>query len=85
MALPVNNPFSGQEYQVGYLSFDDNLNTEVVSFDIDLTDGGEDVKTLMRGYAGRVKGAAMCSLNFTGVVPYAPTDTGGVGLASGGM
>lgn len=83
MASP--NPFSGQEYQVGYLSFDDNPNTEVESFDIDVTDGGEDVKTLMRGYAGRVKGAAMATLNFTGAIPYVPTDTGGTGMGSGGM
>jgi hypothetical protein len=83
MASP--NPFSGQEYQVGYLSFDDNPNTEVESFDIEVTDGGEDVKTLMRGYAGRVKGAAMASLNFTGSIPYAPSDTPGVGLSTTGM
>jgi hypothetical protein len=80
-----SSPFSGQEYSISYFSFDDNLNTELESFDVDLTDGGEDVKTLMRGYAGRVPGAAMCSGNFAGVLPYAPTDTGGVGTQSGGM
>lgn len=81
----ANNPFSGQVYQVGYLAFDDNFNTEVKSFDLEVVDGGKDVETLLRGYSGRVKGAAKASLNFTGVIPYQPTDTGGVGLASGGM
>jgi hypothetical protein len=27
----------------------------------------------------------MCTFNFSGALPYAPTDTGGVGLSSGGM
>ena len=84
--MATANPFSGQEYQVSYLSFDDNCpNTEVESFEVDVVDGGDDIKTLMRGYAGRVKGAAMASLNFSGALPYAPTDTGGVGMDSGGM
>lgn len=82
----TNSPFSGQEYTLSYLTFGSaNVNSEVESFDIDLTDGGEDVKTIARGYAGRVPGAAMCSLNFSGVMPYQPTDSSGVGTLNQGM
>jgi hypothetical protein len=78
-------PYVQQRYQVMYLTIGGNLQTEVDSADIATTDGGEDIKTLVRGLAGRVGGAAMTTLNFTGSVPYLPTDTGGAGLQSGGM
>ena len=78
-------PYVQQAYQVAYLTIGGNLMTEVDSVDISTTDGGEDIKTLVRGLAGRVGGAAMTTLNFSGSVPYLPTDTGGQGFDSGGL
>jgi hypothetical protein len=82
-----NKVFDGQDYQLMYLTFGDSNtpSTEIESFDIDLTDGGEDVKTLVKGYAGRCGGAAMCTLNFSGAVPYMPKDSAGVGTENAGM
>jgi hypothetical protein len=81
----VNSPFSGLVYKQGYIAFDGNVNDQVESFDIDVTDGGEDVKTLMRGYAGRIAGAAMTTMNFSGAIPAATPDVGGAGFNSLGM
>ncbi len=78
-------PYVQQAYQVMYLTIGGNLQTEVDSIDVTTTDGGEDIKTLVRGLAGRVGGAAMTTINFSGSVPYLPTDTGGAGFDSGGM
>jgi hypothetical protein len=83
--LPVTSPFTPQEYQILFLSIDDNLMTEVQSISIMRTDGGADVETLVREYGGRVKGSAKAELTVKGVVPYQPTDVGGVGFSSGGM
>lgn len=84
MTQPVS-PYVQQRYQVQYLQVDGNLMTEVDTIDITTTDGGEDIKTLVRGLAGRTGGAAMTTLSFSGSVPYLPTDTGGAGFDSGGM
>ncbi len=84
-SIPVTSPFTPQEYQVGYLTIDDNLMTEVESIKVNRTDGGADVATLVRDYGGRLKGAAMAHITLSGVVPYMPTDTGGSAFDSGGM
>jgi hypothetical protein len=83
--LPDDSSFISQEWQVMYLSLGQNLMTEVEAFDLDRTDGGKDIKTLCRDYAGRSKGAAMAEFSAKGFIPYAPPDTGGVGFASGGL
>jgi hypothetical protein len=83
--VTVNSPFQGLVYKLGYVAFDGNVNDQIESFDIDVVDGGEDVKTLMRGWAGRLQGAAMATLNFSGVIPAATNDVGGAGFASLGM
>lgn len=85
MPLPVVSPYVGQEFTCSYLSINDNLMTEVQSIRVTRTDGGSDVETLVRDYAGRVKGAAKATINISGVVPYLPPDTGGAAFASGGM
>jgi hypothetical protein len=84
-SLPDSSSFIGQEFQVLYLSLGQNLMTEVQSINVMRTDGGADVETLARDWAGRVKGAAKAVISAKGVIPYAPPDTGGVGFASGGM
>lgn len=81
----VTSPYVQQEFQVLYMKIDHNLMTEVQSISISRTDGGADVETLVRDIAGRVKGAAKSTINFSGVVPYLPPDTGGNGFDSGGM
>jgi hypothetical protein len=85
MSLPVVSPFTPQEYQILYLSIDDNDLTEIQSINVMRTDGGQDVETLVREYGGRVKGSAKAEISVKGVIPYKPTDTGGMGFASGGM
>jgi hypothetical protein len=86
MAFNFNQVTDGQDYQLGYLSLGGNdYSTAIESFDLDLVDGGEDVKTLVLGYAGRCGGAAMATLNFSGAVPYNPTTGGGVGTHNTGM
>ena len=85
MGIPVTSPFTPQEFQILYLSIDDNLLTEVQSINVVRTDGGADVETLVREYGGRVKGSAKADITVKGVIPYKPTDTGGVGFSSGGM
>jgi len=74
-----------QEYQVLYLELGGNLMTEVQSITVMRTDGGADVATLCRDYAGRVKGAAKADVTFKGVVPFNPTDVTGPAFANGGM
>lgn len=81
----MTSPFVQQEYQVQYMKIDGNLQTEVDTISMQMSDGGESIKTLVRGLAGRTSGASMITLNFSGSVPYRPTDTGGEGFASGGM
>ena len=83
--IPDSSSFTPQEYQVLYLEVGGNLMTEVQSITVMRTDGGADVETLARDYAGRVKGAAKADITFKGVIPYSPTDTGGLGFSSGGM
>jgi hypothetical protein len=83
--IPDSTSFTPQEYQVLYLQIGGNLMTEVQSITVMRTDGGADVETLARDYAGRVKGAAKANITFKGVIPYNPQDTGGIGFASGGM
>ena len=39
----------------------------------------------MRGFAGRVLGAAMATCTVKGVIPYQPTDVTGAGFANQGM
>ncbi len=83
--IPDSPAFTPQEYQCLYLSIGANLQTEVQSINVVRTDGGADVETLARDYAGRVKGAAKAMISVKGVIPYEPTDTGGEGFSSGGM
>lgn len=83
--IPDAPAYVPQEYQIMYLSVDGNLLTEVQSINVVRTDGGADVETLVRDYAGRVKGAAKADITVRGVIPYEPTDTGGAGFSSGGM
>ena len=83
--IPDSPSYVPQEYQVLYLSVDGNLQTEVQSINVVRTDGGADVETLVRDYAGRVKGAAKADITVRGVIPYEPTDTGGAAFSSGGM
>jgi hypothetical protein len=81
----VTSPFTGQLYKLAYVAFDGNVNDQIESFDIDTTDGGKEVYTLMRGRAGRLQGAASATLNFSGTIPAVTTDVGGEGLDSQGM
>ena len=84
-SIPTVSPFVPQEYTPLYVSIDDQPLTEVQSITINRMDGGATVETLMREWAGRVKGAAKAEVTLKGVIPYAPTDTGGVGFSAGGM
>ena len=77
--------FSPQEYQTLFLEIGGTLMTEVQKITIVRTDGGADVMTLARDYAGRVKGAAKADITFNGVVPYKPSDVGGYGFDNQGM
>lgn len=83
--IPDSPAYVPQEYQIMYLSIDGNLMTEVQSINVVRTDGGADVETLVRDYAGRVKGAAKADITVKGVIPYKPGDTAGAGFSSGGM
>ena len=83
--IPDSPAYVPQEYQILYLSVDGNLLTEVQSINVVRTDGGADVETLVRDYAGRVKGAAKADITVRGVIPYEPNDTGGAAFSSGGM
>lgn len=83
--IPDSPAYVPQEYQILYLSVDGNLLTEIQSINVVRTDGGADVETLVRDYAGRVKGAAKADITVRGVIPYMPTDTGGQAFSSGGM
>lgn len=77
--------FIPQEWQVLYCKIGGNLMTEVQSINVVRTDGGADIATLARDYAGRVKGAAKADVTLRGVIPYLPPDTGGAAFSSGGM
>lgn len=83
--IPDSASYVPQEYQVLYLSMGGVLQTEVQSVNLVRTDGGADVETLVRDYAGRVKGAAKADITVRGVIPYEPNDTGGAAFSSGGM
>lgn len=83
--IPDSASYVPQEFQVLYLQVNGNLMSEVQSINVVRTDGGADVETLVRDYAGRVKGAAKADITVRGVIPYAPTDTGGQAFSSGGM
>lgn len=83
--IPDSPSYVPQEYQVLYLTVNDSLMTEVQSVNVVRTDGGADVETLVRDYAGRVKGAAKADITVRGVIPYQPTDTGGQAFSAGGM
>lgn len=83
--IPVVSPNIPQEYQILYLQVDGNYLTEVQSITVNRTDGGSDVETLVRDYAGRVKGSAKADITVRGVIPYDPTDQDGEGFSSGGM
>lgn len=83
--VPDSASYVPQEYQVLYLTVNDALMTEVQSINVVRTDGGADVETLVRDYAGRVKGAAKADITVRGVIPYQPNDTGGQGFSAGGM
>lgn len=83
--IPDSQSYVPQEYQVLYLTVNDALLTEVQSINVVRTDGGADVETLVRDYAGRVKGAAKADITVRGVIPYMPDDTGGQGFSAGGM
>lgn len=83
--IPLTTPFTPQEYSPLYVSVDDNHLTEVQSITVDRVDGGARVETIMRGFAGRVLGAAMATCTLRGVIPYQPTDVTGAGFANQGM
>lgn len=72
-------------YGKGFLKIGGTLaNTEVESWEIDVTDGGEDIKALVGGLQGRAGGAAMSTLTFSGTFK-AISDTGGSGMLATGM
>jgi hypothetical protein len=77
--------FVPQEYQVLYLTINDRPQSQVQGITVVRTDGGADVVTLARDYAGRVKGAAKADITVKGVIPYEPTDETGAAFSSTGM
>lgn len=83
--MTTTSAFTPQEYQILYLQIDGNLQTEVQSVNVSRTDGGADVETLVRNYAGRVKGSAKAMISIKGVIPYNPTDQTGAGFSSTGL
>ncbi len=83
--VDFNSPFAPQEYQVLYIEVNGNLLDQVQSINIVRTDGGADVETLARDWAGRVKGAAKADVTVRGVIPYKTADVGGEGFSSAGM
>jgi hypothetical protein len=85
MSLPTSPPYVGQKYQPSFIAVDNNFLTEVQSITLNRVDGGETVKTIMRGWAGIVTGAAMTTGTMKGAVPYQPTDVTGPGFANQGM
>jgi hypothetical protein len=66
------------------VSINDTPQTEVQSVTLDQMSGASDVETIMREWAGVVKGAARTECTLKAVVPYIDTDTGGVGFNTGG-
>lgn len=86
--MATTSQYTPQEYQQLYVKIDNRLQTEVQSITITRTDGGADVTTMVKDYAGRVKGAAMASGTMKGVIPYEMTDASGggaVGFSSAGI
>ena len=77
--------FIPQEFQCMYLTINDRQQSMVQSITVARTDGGADVATLARDYAGRVKGAAKADITVKGVIPYMPTDETGAGFSSAGL
>lgn len=83
-SLPTVSPFTPQEYSPLYVTINDTPQTEVQSVTLDQMSGSADVETIMREWAGVVKGAARTECTLKAVVPYVDTDTGGVGFNTGG-
>ena len=83
-SIPTTSPFTPQEYAPLYVSIDDTPQTEIQSITLDQMSGASDVETIMREWAGVVKGAARTECTLKAVVPYTDTDTGGVGFNTGG-
>ncbi len=76
--------FTPQTYAPLYVSINDTEQTEIQSITVDMMSNANDVETIMREWAGVVKGAARTECTLKGVVPYIDTDSGGVGFNTGG-
>lgn len=79
------NQFTPQVYAPLYVSINDTEQTEIQSITVDMISNASDVETIMREWAGVVKGAARTECTLKGVIPYIDTDNGGVGMNAGGI
>ncbi len=87
-SLPTTSQYVPSDYQKLYCKINNRLQTELQSLTITRTDGGVDVTTTVKDYAGRQKGPAKATGTMKGVVPYILTDSsggGGVGFSSAGI
>jgi hypothetical protein len=76
--------FTPQEYAPLYVSINDEYQDQIQSITLDQMSNASDVETIMREWAGVVKGAARTECTLKGVVAYSNTDGGGVGFDAGG-
>lgn len=87
-SLPFSAQYTPQEYDKLYCKLDNRLQTEAQSIQLTRTDGGADVTTIVKDYAGRQKGAAMATFTIKAVIPYIMSDAsggGGAGFSSAGI
>lgn len=74
-----------QQYAPLYVSIGGTPQTEVDSVTVKGMSGAQLVETIMRDFAGVVKGAARIECVLKAKVPYMPTDQAGVGFHAAGI
>jgi len=87
-SIQTTQQYVPSAYQKLYMKIDGRLQTELENLSIDFEDGGATASTIVKDFAGRFQGAAMCRVTGKGIVPYILTDAsggGGVGMNSAGI
>lgn len=87
-SLATTQQYVPAAYQKLYMKIDGRLQTELVGLTVNFLDGGATASTIVKDFAGRFQGAAMCRGTGKGIVPYILVDAsggGGVGMNSAGV
>lgn len=87
-SLVTTQQYIPAAYQKLYMKIDKRLQCELVSLTVNFLDGGATASTIVKDFAGRFQGAAMCRGSGKGIVPYVLSDAsggGGVGMNSAGV